>query len=101
MGTLLNGATLQLAVPEHVESTDPDGVDFGWVMQTTFVATIVVGAPVVAVLSLAVRLPSWTDKAGFAVRVGALVWIVTAICVYLYARRQADADDPDRSTADD
>lgn len=74
-------------MPERVESTDPDGVDFGWVMQTTFVLTIVVGAPVVAIASTAVSLPTWTAKAGFAVRVGALVWFLTAIAVFLYARR--------------
>ncbi|WP_254829888.1 DUF5822 domain-containing protein [Haloglomus salinum] len=75
-------------MPERVDSTDPDGVDFGWVMQTTFVLTIVVGAPVVAIASAAVTLPTWTAMASFAVRVGALVWFVTAVAVYLYARRQ-------------
>jgi hypothetical protein len=75
-------------MPERVDSTDPEGVDFGWVMQTTFVTTIVVGAPLVAVASTAVRLPTWTAKAGFAVRVGALVWFCTAVVVYLYARRR-------------
>jgi membrane protein YdbS with pleckstrin-like domain len=75
-------------MPERVDSTDPDGVDFGWVMQTTFVLTIVVGAPVVAIASTAVTLPTWTAMASFAVRVGALVWFVTAVAVYLYARRQ-------------
>jgi hypothetical protein len=75
-------------MPERVDSTDPDGVDFGWVMQTTFVVTIVAGAPVVAIASTAATLPTWTDKAAFAVRVGALVWFVTAVAVYLYARRQ-------------
>jgi len=35
-------------VPERVETYETDGVDFGWVMQVTFVTTIVVGAPVVA-----------------------------------------------------
>ena len=33
-------------MPDRVESTDPEGVDYGWVLQTTFVLTIVVGAPV-------------------------------------------------------
>ena len=69
-----------------VEETDPDGVDFGWVMQVTFVTTILVGSPVVAVTSLGTRLPTWTSRAVFAVRVGAVVWILTAVCVYLYAR---------------
>lgn len=58
-------------------------------MQTTFVATIVVGAPLVALLSLGADLPTWSAKASFAVRVGALVWFVVALAVYGYARRRA------------
>jgi len=77
-------------VPEPVERTDPDGVDFGWVMQTTFVLTIVVGAPVVAALSIPVSLPTWGARLSFAVRVGALVWIVVALSVYAYAKRNAE-----------
>jgi len=69
-----------------VEETDPDGVDFGWVMQVTFVATIIVGSPIVAVASLGATLPTWLARATFAVRVGAVVWILTAVSVYLYAR---------------
>jgi hydrogenase/urease accessory protein HupE len=76
-------------VPERVETTDPEGVDYGWVMQTTFVATIVVGAPLVALLSAGVRLPTWSARVTFAVRVGAVVWLVTAVGVYLYARSQS------------
>ena len=56
-------------------------------MQVTFVVTIVVGAPVVAALSLTTTLTTWTARAGFAVRVGALVWFVVAVAVFLYARR--------------
>lgn len=73
-------------VPHRVE-TDPDGVDYGWVMQVTFVVTIVVGAPTVAALSVLQSLPSWGARAAFAVRVGALIWLLTAVSVYLYARR--------------
>lgn len=73
-------------MPEPVETTDPEGIDFGWVMQVTFVTTIVVGAPVVALLSLGAELPTWGEKAGFAIRVGAPIWFVTAILVYSYAR---------------
>jgi hypothetical protein len=69
-----------------VEQTDPDGVDFGWVMQITFVTTILVGSPIVAIASIPLTLPTWTARALFAVRVGAVVWFLTAICVYLYAR---------------
>jgi len=69
-----------------VDNTDPDGVDFGWVMQVTFVTTILVGSPIVAIASLGTTLPTWLERAMFAVRVGALVWILTAVCVYLYAR---------------
>lgn len=61
-------------------------VDFQWVMQTVFSLTIVVGAPVVALLSLFYSLPTWQSWVSFAVRVGAVVWLVTALCVYSYAR---------------
>ena len=76
-------------MPERVQTTDPEGVDYGWVMQTTFVATIVVGAPLVALLSTGVQLPTWSARVAFAVRVGAVVWLVTAVGVYLYARSQS------------
>jgi hypothetical protein len=56
------------------------------------VLTIVVGAPVVAVLSAFVTLDSWGARAAFAVRVGAPIWFVTAVAVALYARR-TDAGD--------
>ncbi|MUV88978.1 hypothetical protein GJ629_02950 [Halapricum sp. CBA1109] len=71
-----------------VETTDPDGVDYGWVMQTTFVLTIVVGAPIVAVVSLLADLSTWSARAEFAIRVGAPVWFCTALAVFLYARRR-------------
>jgi len=74
-------------VTPDVERTNPEGVDYGWVMQVTFVVTIVVGAPVVAGLSLLTTLSTWTERAAFAVRVGALVWFVVAVAVFLYARR--------------
>lgn len=74
-------------VPERVETTSPDGVDYGWVMQTTFVTTILVGAPIVAALSIGADLPSWGARAEFAVRVGAVVWLVVALAVFAYAKR--------------
>lgn len=74
-------------MPELVESTDPDGLDYAWVMQTTFVLTIVVGAPIVAALSTQVALPTWNSRASFAIRVGAVVWLLVALSVYAYARR--------------
>ncbi|MFB6141667.1 MAG: DUF5822 domain-containing protein [Halosimplex sp.] len=77
-------------MPARVERTDPEGVDYGRVMQITFVVTILAGAPLVAVLSAFVDLPTWTGRALFAVRVGAVVWIVTALSVYVYERRRED-----------
>ncbi|QLK26267.1 DUF5822 domain-containing protein [Natrinema zhouii] len=74
-------------MPEHVETTSPDGVDYGWVMQTTFVVTIVVGAPVVALLSTTTPLPTWAARVEFAIRVGAPVWLLTSVVVFAYARR--------------
>ncbi len=91
-------------MPERVERHDPDGVDYGWVMQTTFVTTILVGAPVVALLSLvAPPQDTWAARAEFALRVGAVVWLVTSVAVYLYAARAAESDDStlDDSAADD
>ncbi|MFC7227536.1 DUF5822 domain-containing protein [Salinirubellus salinus] len=79
-------------MPTRVESTDPDGVDFGWVMQTTFVLTVTVGAVVVTAVAVfwGVDLPTWGARASFAIRVGAVVWLFTATFVYLYARRRAE-----------
>ncbi|WP_458205372.1 DUF5822 domain-containing protein [Haladaptatus sp. NG-SE-30] len=75
-------------MPEPVETYEPEGVDYGWVMQVTFVTTILVGAPIVALLSVVsgVTLPTWESRVSFAIRVGAIVWFVTAVSVYLYAR---------------
>ncbi|WP_200530938.1 DUF5822 domain-containing protein [Halorubrum sp. LN27] len=77
---------------QPVERAEYEGIDYGWVMQTTFVVTILVGAPVVAVLSAFVTLDSWGARAAFAVRVGAPIWFVTAVAVAVYARR-TDAGD--------
>lgn len=74
-------------MPEPVETTDPDGVDHTWVMQVTFVLTLVAGVPLVVLLSRFATLPTWEARTEYAVRVGALVWLVTAIIVYAYARR--------------
>jgi len=74
-------------VPDRIGSTHPEGVDHGWVLQVTFALTIVVGAPLVALASLGATLPTWSDRAVFAVRIGAVVWFLTAAGVYLYARR--------------
>jgi membrane protein YdbS with pleckstrin-like domain len=79
-------------VPERVERTDPEGVDYGRVMQLTFVVTILAGVPLVTVLSLSVELSTWTERAAFAVRVGAVVWVVTALCVYAVERYQSTDD---------
>lgn len=88
-------------MPKHVGTTDPDGVDFGWVMQVTFVTTILVGAPLVALLSTQVNLTDWEAMVSFAVRVGAVVWILTGLSVYLYARRRERSDDGTSTSADD
>ena len=77
---------------QPVERAEFEGVDYGWVMQTTFVVTILVGAPVVAVLSIFVTLDSWGARAAFAVRVGAPIWFLTAVIVAIYAKR-TDAGD--------
>ena len=77
-------------MPDPVETTDPEGVDYGWVMQITFVLTIAVGAPVVALLSIGTPLDSWNARVSFAIRVGAVVWVLVALAVYGYARRTTE-----------
>ena len=84
-------------MPERVATTDPEGVDFGWVMQVTFVLTILVGAPIVTLLSTQATLPDWGSRVSFAVRVGAPVWVLTGLCVYLYARRRAHGENGDEA----
>jgi len=77
-------------MPTRVETTDPEGIDYGWVMQTTFVLTILVGAPAVAALSLVFELSTWGQRANFAIRAGAALWLCLGLSVYLYARRNAE-----------
>ncbi len=78
----------------EVRRTDPEGIDYGWVMQVTFVLTILFGAPLVALLSVLASVPTWAERAVFAVQVGAPVWLVTATCVYGYARYRQDQQSP-------
>ena len=86
----MSPAPVRSSVP-HVERTDPDGVDYGWVMQTTFVVAIAVGAPLVALASLFVpSLSTWPARAEFAVRLGAVLWVVIALGVFVYARSRAE-----------
>lgn len=77
-------------MPEPVDTHDPEGTDFGWVMQMTFVITILVGAPLVAAASVLVDLPTWGAKASFAIRVGAVVWFCTAVATFAYARSHSE-----------
>ena len=84
---LTTGARTLAPVPTPVESHDPEGIDYGWIMQVTFVLTIVVGAPTVALLSTGVTLSTWGERVEFAIRVGAVVWVVVALSMYVYARR--------------
>ncbi|MFB6114218.1 MAG: DUF5822 domain-containing protein [Halodesulfurarchaeum sp.] len=75
---------------EPTGESGTSGVDYGWILQVTFVLSIVLGVPVVAGLSAFSSLPTWEARAGFAVRVGATVWLVIGICVYAYARWISD-----------
>lgn len=77
-------------MPEPVEQYDPDGVDYGWVMQITFLTTIVVGTPIVALLSTQAALPTWADRVQFAVGIGAVLWFIVAIVVFLIERRRVN-----------
>lgn len=89
------------SVTPEVRTTDPDGLDYGWVMQMTFITTIFLGTPVVTVLSVLADLPTWPDRATFAIRVGAVIWLVTLISVYLYARNYRDGGDDGSETPEE
>jgi len=88
-------------VPIDVRETDPEGIDYGWIMQTTFVLSIVVGAPLVALLSLFTTLSTWNERATFVIQVGAAVWLVLLIAVYAYARRYRHGDEDDTTSGDE
>ncbi|TKX47583.1 hypothetical protein EXE41_04995 [Halorubrum sp. SD690R] len=85
---------------QPVERAEYEGVDYAWVMQTTFVVTILVGAPAAALLSTLVTLETWGARAAFAVRIGAPIWFVTAVAVALYARRAEAGDGGSGGDAD-
>ena len=86
---------------DPVAKTNPEGVDFGWVMQVTFVVTILVGAPLVAVLSTTVELTTWGARANFAIRAGAPIWLTTNVAAFLYAKykREESGNEEDAETA--
>ena len=73
-------------MPERVETSTPDGVDYGWVMQVTFISAILVGAPLIALLSTTADLPTWGARAEFAIRVGAPIWLLISLVVFAYAK---------------
>lgn len=73
-------------MPIDVEEYTPDGIDHGWILQITFIITILVGAPVTALLGIYVDLPTWADRAEFAIRVGAVIWFLTAVITYSYTK---------------
>ncbi|MFC7202106.1 DUF5822 domain-containing protein [Haloferax namakaokahaiae] len=72
-------------------------------MQMTFVTTILVGSPIVALLSLNAGLQTWGARAEFAIRVGAVIWFITAVALFIYAKRTNAGDggsDPDEIASD-
>lgn len=74
------------AVAQPVDVTDPEGIDYGWVVQTTFVVSILVGFPVAGVLSTTTPLPTWSARLVFAIRVGAVVWLLVGLAVLASAK---------------
>ena len=73
-------------MPTPVEQYEPAGIDYGWIMQVTFIVTIVLGAPLLALLSTVFSLPTWSDRLEFAIAFGALLWFCVAIIVYAIER---------------
>lgn len=68
-----------------------ESVDFGWVMEVTFIVTVLLGAPIVALGGLWFEIEGWNARIIFATTVAAAVWFITAIGVYAYARSSVSA----------
>ena len=66
-----------------------EGVDTEHVMNLTFVLTLLLGVPMVVVLSLFVPLDGWNEIISFVVRVGAGIWFLTAVALYVRERRRS------------
>lgn len=73
-------------MPQRVDQYEPPGLDYTWILQVTFVLTILGGAPIIAILAIGSDLPTWAARAGFAIRYGAIIWLFTGLAVYAYAR---------------
>lgn len=74
---------------EAVDGDETAGVDTEHVMNLTFVLTLLFGVPTVVVLSLFVPLDGWNEIISFVVRVGAGIWFLTAVALYVRERRRA------------
>lgn len=61
-------------------------VDYGYVLEVTFVLTVLVGAPVIALASLFVELDSWTARVVFATTLAGALWFVFAVVIYASVR---------------
>lgn len=64
----------------------PGGVDYGRLLRLTFVVTVAVGAPAIALAAVVVELPTWESRVRFAVGAAAAVWLVVAVGLYALAR---------------
>ncbi|MFP4590466.1 MAG: DUF5822 domain-containing protein [Halobacteriales archaeon] len=71
-----------------MDGVDGPPVDHTRILQTTFVVTVLVGAPLVALSSLLVDLPTWRARAAFAGVVGGSIWLLTAIGLLVRSRRR-------------
>lgn len=76
-------------MPTLVDRYEPDGVDYAWIMQVTFVLTILIGAPIIALGSTFVELTTWGERVWFAAGFGAVIWMIVASTVFTIAWRRA------------
>jgi len=83
------GASVGADGAEADEADAESGVDTEHVMNLTFVLTLLFGVPAVVVLSLFVPLDGWGEIIGFVVRVGAAIWFLTAVTLYVRERLRA------------
>ncbi|NHN40984.1 hypothetical protein G9C85_04945 [Halorubellus sp. JP-L1] len=81
-----DSALADASTEQSDDEASVEGVDTEHVMNLTFVLTLLFGVPTVVVLSLFVPLDGWGEIIGFVVRVGAAIWFLTAVGLYVRER---------------
>lgn len=64
-------------------------IDFRRLFELTFIITVIVGTPLIALSALFVELPDFETRVVYATTIAAAVWLVTAVVLYARARYES------------